>query len=199
MGERKSHVERKTEETSIVVDLNLDGQGRAGVHTGVGFFDHMLCALARHGRFDLNLRAEGDLHVDEHHTIEDVAIVLGHALTEALGNCAGIRRMAHAIVPMDEALALVAVDVSGRGYAVIEVEFATPRIGQLSTDLVRHFLETLAHSAHITLHARLLAGRNDHHKAEALFKALGRALDDATRIDERIKEQIPSTKGLIEV
>jgi len=199
MGERKSHVERKTEETSIVVDLNLDGQGRAEVHTGVGFFDHMLCALARHGRFDLNLRAEGDLHVDEHHTIEDVAIVLGHALTEALGNCAGIRRMAHAIVPMDEALALVAVDVSGRGYAVIEVEFATPRIGQLSTDLVRHFFETLAHSAHITLHARLLAGRNDHHKAEALFKALGRALDDATRIDERIKEQIPSTKGLIEV
>ena len=199
MSERKSHVERVTRETSIVADLNLDGQGRAKVQTGIGFFDHMLCAMARHGRFDLSLRAEGDLDVDEHHTVEDVAIVLGRALAEALGDCVGIRRMAHAIVPMDEALAMVAIDVSGRGYAVVEAEFDTPRIGQLGTDLIRHFIETLAHSARITVHARLLAGRNDHHRAEALFKALGRAMDDATRIDDRIGGQVPSTKGTIEV
>ena len=198
-SQRKSHVERTTGETSIFADLNVDGQGNAVVDTGIGFFDHMLCALARHGRLDLTLRAEGDLNVDEHHTVEDVAIVLGRALAEALGDCAGIRRMAHAIVPMDEALAMVAIDISGRGYAVVEAEFDTPRIGQLGADLVWHFIETLAHSARITVHAKLLAGRNDHHKAEALFKALGRALDGATRLDDRIGRQVPSTKGAIGV
>lgn len=199
MSERKSHVERETGETSIVADLDLDGEGRATVHTGIGFLDHMLCAFARHGRFDLSLRADGDLNVDEHHTVEDVAIVMGRALAEALGDCAGIRRMAHAIVPMDEALAMAAVDISGRGYAVVEAEFSAPRIGQLGTDLIWHFIETLAHSARITIHAKVLAGRNDHHEAEALFKALGRALDDATRVDDRIGGQVPSTKGTIEV
>ena len=199
MSERESHVERKTGETSIVADLDLEGQWQATVHTGIGFLDHMLRALARHGRFDLNLRAEGDLKVDEHHTVEDVAIVLGRALAEALGDCAGIRRMAHAIVPMDEALAMVAIDVSGRGYAVVEAEFSTPRIGQLGTELIPHFVETLAHSSHITIHARVLAGRNDHHKAEALFKALARALHDATCVDPRTGGQVPSTKGMIEV
>ena len=199
MSERKAHVERKTGETYIVADLNLDGRGSAELHTGIGFFDHMLSALVRHARFDLTLRAEGDLHVDEHHTVEDVAIVLGRALSEALGDCAGIRRMGHAIVPMDEALALVAIDISGRGYAVVQADFDTPRIGELGTDLIWHFIETLAHHAHITIHAQVLAGRNDHHKAEALFKALARSLCDAASLDDRISGQVPSTKGTIEV
>jgi len=199
MSERKAHVERETGETSIIVDLNLDGQGLADVHTGVGFFDHMLCALTRHALFDLNLRAKGDLHIEEHHTVEDVGIALGSALAEALGDCAGIQRMAHAVVPLDEALAMVAVDLGGRGYAVVEADFDTPRIGELGTDLIWHFIESLAHSAHITVHARVLAGRNDHHKAEALFKALARALREATRIEPRIAGQIPSTKGVIKV
>ena len=199
MSERRAHVARKTGETSVVVDLNLDGQGRADVDTGVGFFDHMLCALTRHALFDLSLRAEGDLHIEEHHTVEDVGIALGRALAEALGDCAGIRRMAHAVVPLDEALALVAVDLGGRGYAVVEADFDTPRIGELGTDLIWHFIESLAHSARITIHAKVLAGRNDHHKAEAVFKALARALGDATRPDARVAGQIPSTKGVIKV
>jgi len=199
MNARKAHVERETGETSIILDLNLDGQGRADVRTGVGFFDHMLCALTRHALFDLNLRAEGDLHIEEHHTVEDVGIALGSALAEALGDCTGIQRMAHAVVPLDEALAMVAVDLGGRGYAVVEAEFDTPRIGELGTDLIWHFIESLAHSAHITIHARVLAGRNDHHKAEVLFKALARALREATRIEARIAGQIPSTKGIIKV
>jgi imidazoleglycerol-phosphate dehydratase len=199
MNERTAQVKRQTAETSVVVALNVDGKGIAEVHTGIGFLDHMLDALARHASFDLSLQAEGDLQVDAHHTVEDTAISLGCALAKALGDCAGIRRMAHAVVPLDEALALVAVDVSGRGYAVVEADFDTPRLGQLGTDLIWHFIESLAHSAHITIHARVLAGRNDHHKAEALFKALARALGDATRIDDRLAGRIPSTKGAITV
>ena len=199
MSERRARVERKTGETSIVVELNLDGQGRAEVHTGVGFFDHMLCALTRHALFDLNLKAEGDLYIEEHHTVEDVGGALGRAFAEALVDCAGIRPMAQAVVPLDEALALVAVDLGGRGYAVVEADFDTPRIGELGTDLIWHFIESLAHSAQITIHARVLAGRNDHHKAEAMFKALARALGQATRLDDRIAGQIPSTKGVIKV
>ena len=195
MNARKAHVERETGETSIILDLNLDGQGRADVRTGVGFFDHMLCALTRHALFDLNLRAEGDLHIEEHHTVEDVGIALGSALAEALGDCTGIQRMAHAVVPLDEALAMVAVDLGGRGYAVVEAEFDTPRIGELGTDLIWHFIESLAHSAHITIHAKVLAGRNDHHKAEALFKALARALRAAVELDPRAADQVPSTRG----
>ncbi|MDA8218589.1 MAG: imidazoleglycerol-phosphate dehydratase HisB [Dehalococcoidales bacterium] len=194
---RQAVVERRTGETSVRVALALDGKGQAEISTGVGFLDHMLNALARHGLFDLAVEATGDLVVDEHHTAEDVAIVLGRAFHEALGDRRGIRRMAHAIVPLDEALALVAVDIGGRSYAVFEADFAASRIGTLEADLVRHFFETLATEGRMNIHAHLLAGTNDHHKAEALFKALARALDAATRLDERLGGEVPSTKGTL--
>jgi imidazoleglycerol-phosphate dehydratase len=194
---RTATVTRKTGETDIEIVLNLDGSGQAEISTGIGFFDHMLHALARHARFDLQVRASGDLHVDEHHTVEDVGIGLGRALAEALGGRKGIVRMGHAIVPMDEALALVAVDLSGRGYFVFEGAFSTERIGQLGTSLIPHFLESLAHEGRLNLHVRLLAGADDHHRAEAIFKALARALDMAVRRDERLAGQAPSTKGTL--
>ncbi|GAB4528181.1 MAG: imidazoleglycerol-phosphate dehydratase HisB [Anaerolineae bacterium] len=199
MGTRTATVRRETGETQIEVTLNLDGRGRAQVDTGVGFLDHMLMALARHARFDLTVRASGDLHVDEHHTVEDVGISLGRALGQALGDRAGITRMGHALVPMDEALALVAADIGGRGYCVFEGEFDTPRIGGLATSLVSHFFESLAMEARMNLHARLLAGRDDHHRAEALFKALARALHQATRLDPSLGGDVPSTKDVIAV
>jgi imidazoleglycerol-phosphate dehydratase len=197
MTPRMTTVHRKTGETQIEITLNLDGRGQAQVSTGVGFLDHMLSALARHARFDLTVQATGDLHVDEHHTVEDVAITLGQALGQALGDRAGITRMGHALVPMDEALALVAVDIGGRGYAVFEGHFDTPRIGQMGTSLVPHFFESLATEARMNLHARLLAGRDDHHRAEALFKALARALHQATRPDPTLGGDLPSTKDFI--
>lgn len=196
---RTATVTRKTGETDIEVTLNLDGTGQANIATGVGFLDHMLHALARHARFDLTVQASGDLHIDEHHTVEDVGIVLGRALAEALGDRRGITRMGHAIVPMDEALALVAVDLGGRGYFVFDGEFSTARIGQMGTSLIPHFLESLAHEGRLNLHARLLAGVDDHHRAEALFKALARALDTATQVDPRLAGQVPSTKGTLVV
>jgi len=199
LANRTATVSRKTGETDIEITLNLDGTGQASVQTGVGFLDHMLHALARHARFDLTVRASGDLHIDEHHTVEDVGIVLGRAIAEALGNRTGITRMGHAIVPMDEALALVAVDFGGRGYFVFDGEFRTDRIGQVTTTLIPHFFESLAHEGKLNLHARLLAGADDHHKAEALFKALARALDMAVRHDERLAGQVPSTKGTLTV
>ena len=183
----------------MVVRLNLDGQGIADVQTGVGMLDHLLAALARHGRLDLTVAAQGDLHVDEHHTVEDVGISLGLALQRALGSGLGIVRMGHAVVPMDEALALMAVDLSGRGFAAFQGAFDTPRIGGLGTDLIWHFLDSLARSGGINLHGQILCGQNDHHKAEALFKALGRALDQATRPDPRLAGQVPSTKGKVEL
>ena len=191
-------VQRRTGETEVSVELDLDGVGVSDVGTGIGFLDHMLGSLARHGLFDLNVHANGDLEVDEHHTVEDVAIVLGRAFNQALGERRGIRRMGHAIIPMDEALALVAVDCGGRGQAFVEAGFAYSRIGDLGADLITHFVETLAREARITVHARLLVGENDHHKAEALFKALARALDQATAADERLADVIPSTKGTLE-
>lgn len=194
---RTAAVARKTAETDIEITLNLDGSGQAEIATGIGFFDHMLHALARHARFDLKVRAKGDLHIDEHHTVEDVGIVLGRALAEALGDRKGITRMGHAIVPLDEALALVAVDFGGRGYFVFDGTFSTERIGQVGTSLIPHFLESLAHEGRLNLHARLLAGADDHHRAEALFKALARALDMAVRRDERLAGQSPSTKGTL--
>jgi imidazoleglycerol-phosphate dehydratase len=197
MTARTATIRRQTGETQIEITLNLDGRGQAEISTGVGFLDHMLHALARHARFDLNVQAQGDLHVDEHHTVEDVGIVLGQALGKALGDRAGIARMGQAIVPMDEALALVAVDIGGRGYFVFEGEFDTLRIGQLGTSLIPHFLESLASQAGMNLHARLLAGRDDHHRAEALFKALARALHQATRPDPSLGGDVPSTKGTI--
>ncbi len=198
-GSRTATVSRKTGETDIELELNLDGSGQAEVQTGVGFLDHMLHALARHARFDLRVQAVGDLHIDEHHTVEDVGIVLGRALAQALGDRKGITRMGHAIVPMDEALALVAVDFGGRGYFVFDGSFATERIGQMGTSLIPHFFESVAHEGRLNLHARLLAGADDHHKAEALFKALARALDMAVQHDPRLAGQVPSTKGTLTV
>jgi imidazoleglycerol-phosphate dehydratase len=196
---RTATVTRKTGETDIKITLNLDGSGRANVTTGLGFLDHMLNALARHARFDLTVQATGDLHIDEHHTVEDVGIVLGRALAQASGDRKGITRMGHAIVPMDEALALVAVDFGGRGYFVFNGQFSTERIGQVGTSLIPHFFESVAHEGRLNLHARLLAGTDDHHRAEALFKALARALDMATQPDERLAGQVPSTKGTLTV
>jgi len=189
---------RETAETRVEVQLNLDGRGHADIHTGVGFLDHMLNALARHARFDLELQATGDLGVDEHHTVEDVAIALGRALGNALGDRSGIARMGHAIVPMDEALALVAVDIGGRGYCVFEGEFSAARVGTMATSLVSHFFQSLAFECRMNLHARLLAGTDDHHRAEALFKALARALHQATRPDPLLAGEVPSTKRVIE-
>ncbi len=189
-------ITRKTNETDIAVSLNIDGTGQAEIDTGIGFFDHMLHHIAVHGLFDLTVKARGDLHVDEHHTVEDVALVLGQAFAEALGDKKGIVRTAHAYVPMDESLALVVVDLSGRPYSMIEVEWRTPAVGGIATTLFEHFFESFAVTSRCNLHARLLYGRDDHHKAEALFKALGRVLDEATRLDPR-RGGIPSTKGTL--
>ncbi len=194
---RQATIHRQTNETDITVSLTLDGSGQADVQTGVGFLDHMLDALARHARFDLTVRATGDLHIDAHHTVEDVGIVLGQSLAQALGDRRGITRMGYAVVPMDESLALVAVDIGGRGYFVFDGHFDTPHIGQMATTLIPHFFESLAHAAKLNLHARLLAGNDDHHRAEALFKALARALNQAVAIDPQLRGQIASTKGSI--
>jgi imidazoleglycerol-phosphate dehydratase len=191
-----ANVQRRTNETEVELTLELDGAGRHRVTTGIGFLDHMLAHVAVHGLFDLDVIARGDLEVDEHHTVEDVAIALGQALDRALGDRKGIVRMAHACVPMDEALAFVAVDLSGRPYAVIDVTWHTPAIGRMGTSLIPHFLETLAVHARMNLHARVWYGRDDHHQAEALFKALGRALDQATALDPR-RCEVPSTKGTL--
>jgi imidazoleglycerol-phosphate dehydratase len=193
---RSATVERKTKETIVKVSLTLDGDGSAIIETGVPMLDHMLSHVAVHGLFGLEIRAEGDLQIDAHHTVEDVAIVLGDALDRALGDKRGIARMGHAYVPMDEALALVAVDLSGRPYAVIDADFAAPMLGAMPSSLVAHFLETLAMHANMNLHARVFYGRDDHHKAEALFKALGRALAQAVAVDAR-RAGIASTKGTL--
>ena len=194
---RTATIERTTRETSIRLTFGVDGTGTSKVSTGVGFFDHMLDHLAHHGLFDLQVTCEGDLHIDEHHTVEDVAICLGQALAEALGDRAGIVRAAHAYVPMDEALCFAAVDISGRPYAVVQAEFTGDRVGALATDLVWHIFETIAIHARITLHLRVEYGRNDHHKIEGMWKAFARALDAATRLDERRGGRIPSTNGAL--
>lgn len=188
---------RETRETRITVTLDLDGRGVYRVKTGIGFLDHMLESFSRHSRIDLTVEAEGDLHIDGHHTAEDVAICLGRALADALGDRAGVRRMGHAIVPMDEALAMVAIDLSGRGISVLDTTFRGESVGELRTEMIPHFLQSFALEAKLNLHARIMAGNNDHHRAEVLFKALARALDDATRLDPRLGGEIPSTKGLL--
>ena len=198
MAERVGRCTRETRETRIQAEWVLDGSGQADVRTGVGYLDHMLDALARHGLFDLHVRAEGDLHVDEHHTVEDVAIAMGRALSEALGDGRGLRRMGDATVPLDEALALVAVDLSGRGLATLDIPLRGPRLGQLPTELVPHFFQSLAMEARMTLHVQVLRGDNDHHKVEACFKALAKALDWATSIDPRMANVVPSTKGVLQ-
>ncbi|MEZ4867873.1 MAG: imidazoleglycerol-phosphate dehydratase HisB [Caldilineaceae bacterium] len=193
---RRGQIERTTKETAITVALEVDGKGRADVNTGIGFLDHMLTLLAGHGLFDIKAEAKGDLHIDDHHTAEDVMICLGKALDQALGDRRGIVRTAHSFVPMDEALALVAIDLGGRPYCVFEADFVTPSVGQLGTDLIFHLFESLAIHARMNLHAKVFYGRNDHHKVEALFKALARALDAATQPDPR-RGDVPSTKGTL--
>ncbi len=197
MEPRRATITRRTGETDISLELTVDGSGQADIDTGIGFLDHMLTLWAKHGLFDLNLRAKGDLHVDEHHTAEDVCICLGQALDRAFGERRGLVRTAHSFVPMDESLALVAADLGGRPYCVVQAEFATPRVGQLGTDLIAHLFESIAVHGRMNLHAQVLYGRNDHHKIEALFKALGRALDAAARVDERLAGSVPSTKGVL--
>jgi imidazoleglycerol-phosphate dehydratase len=195
--ERTATISRRTGETDITLTLTVDGTGAADLATGIGFLDHMLTLFAKHGLFDISAKAVGDLHVDEHHTAEDVCICLGQALDRALGDRRGIVRTAHSFVPMDEALGFVAVDLGGRPYCVVDAVFVTPRVGQLGTDLIAHLFESIAIHARLNLHARILYGHNDHHKVEALFKAFGRALDAATRIDERLGGAVPSTKGTL--
>ena len=194
-GRRTAEIRRETKETTIELALDIDGTGRADISTGIGFLDHMLDALARHSRFDLTIRATGDLHIDAHHTAEDIAIVLGQALDRALGDKKGLRRFADAVCPLDEALSQVVLDFSGRGFAAIDLPFRGERIGTLPTEMIPHFLYSFAIEGRLTLHVRLLAGENDHHRAEATFKALARCLEMATRIDPRIATQVPSTKG----
>src|SRR5262245_35258669 len=194
---RTAEIHRTTKETDIYVRLSLDGGGAHEIATGVGFLDHMLSHVAVHGLFDLNLTGRGDLHIDSHHTIEDCALAMGQALSQALGDRKGIVRMGSAYVPMDEALALVAIDLSGRPYTVFEATWRAPMIGQMPTSLVGHFFGSLAVMGKMNLHARVLYGRDDHHQAEALFKALGRALDAATQLDPRRGGMVPSTKGTL--
>jgi len=194
---RQATVTRETAETKVKVELALDGRGKCQAKTGIGMLDHLIGQIAQHGLFDITVEATGDLKVGQHHTLEDVAICLGQALDKALGDRRGIVRMGYAVVPMDEALSLVAVDLSGRGYAVVEAVLEGRDISGLDTDLIRHFLVTFATEAKINLHARLMTRGNDHHRVEALFKALGRSLDQATKIDARLSGEVPSTKGKI--
>lgn len=194
---RSAVLERKTNETDISISIDLDGHGNYDVDTGNGFLDHMVSQLARHGLFDITLRAKGDLHTGWHHLVEDVAIMLGRAFNQALGEPLGIRRMGHAIVPLDETLAQVSVDCSGRAYAVVETGLEGVMVETLPGDLVRHFLESFAIEGKINLHAKVLAGESSHHKAEALCKALARALRDAVEPDPRAPGQVPSTKGTL--
>jgi imidazoleglycerol-phosphate dehydratase len=194
---RTGRVKRETKETQIEISLDLDGTGQHNIATGVGFLDHMLTHVAAHGMLDLTVRATGDLEVDPHHTVEDVALVLGRALDQALGDRKGIVRMGAVYVPMDETLGFVAVDLSGRPYAVIDVDWTGLDIGGVPVTVWEHFFESFAVTARANVHVRVLYGRDDHHKAEALFKALGRALDAATRVDSRRGDAVPSTKGVL--
>ncbi len=194
MLERKATIKRQTRETTIALEFKIDGSGTSEMNTGNRMLDHLIAQVARHGVFDIRISANGD---DVHHVVEDVGLALGQAFNEALGEKRGIVRMADVAVPMDEALTTVAVDIGGRGYAVLDLEFAKNDMFDFPTDLVRHFLEAFAAEARINLHAKTAYGVNDHHKAEALFKGLGRALDAATQIDPRIVGELPSTKEMI--
>jgi imidazoleglycerol-phosphate dehydratase len=194
---RKGAVARKTKETSIEVALDLDGTGVSDISTGVGFFDHMLDQLARHSLIDMTVRAEGDRHVDDHHTVEDVGIALGQALAQALGDKKGLTRYADCVLPMDETLTRVAVDVSGRPFLVFRTEFPTEKIGEFDTQLVREFFQAFAGNGGLTLHVETLYGTNSHHIAESCFKGVARALKSAVAIDPRQAGAVPSTKGAL--
>jgi len=197
MGNRAASLKRNTEETKISIELNLDGVGQYKIDTGNAFFDHLLAQLSRHGLIDLTLSATGDIDTGLHHTVEDIGILLGRAFRKALGEGLSINRMGHSFVPLDEALAMVVLDVSGRGYSILELNLSEQEMAGLSPDLIRHFLEAFARESGITLHAKTMSGLNNHHKAEAIFKGLARALKDAVQIDKRILGTIPSTKGTI--
>lgn len=194
--ERKAQIKRKTNETDISLYINIDGSGKGEINTGIGFFDHMLNLFARHGLFDLKVDADGDLNVDAHHTVEDVGIALGQALKDALGEKKSVRRYGTSYVPMDEALAMVSIDLSGRPFLVFKAEFTRDKAGGMDTELVEEFFRAVAFNACITLHIAAFYGNNNHHIIEAIFKAFGRALDEATRRDERI-EGVMSTKGIL--
>lgn len=196
MKRRASNVNRKTSETSIKLSLNLDGEGKRAISTGIGFFDHMLDLFAKHSLFDLEIKAEGDTNVDYHHTVEDVGICLGQAVKEALGNKAGIIRFANASVPMQEALANVALDISGRSALIFNVKLDAKKIGDFDTELIKEFLEAFSVNAGLNLHVDVPYGENAHHISEAIFKGVAKALDKATRIDERTND-VPSTKGVL--
>src|SRR5438445_10993021 len=192
---RKGSVKRSTKETDVEVAIDLDGTGAASISTGIGFLDHMLDLLARHSRIDINVKGKGDLHIDQHHTTEDVGIALGQALKQALGDMKGISRYADVHVPMDEALTRVAIDISGRPFLVFKVEFGRAKVGAFDTELVEEWFRAFATNAGITLHVETLYGTNDHHIAESCFKGLARALRSALTIDPRAAGEVPSTKG----
>ncbi len=193
---RTANIERNTKETKIALSLNLDGSGRSDISTGIGFFDHMLDGFARHGLFDLRVNVEGDLQVDTHHTVEDTGIVLGKAIREAVGDKKGIVRFGSRILPMDDALILCAIDLSGRPYLAYDLNLDREKVGELETEMVREFFYAVSYGAEMNLHIRQLNGFNNHHIIEGAFKAFAKALDDATRYDERISEVL-STKGVI--
>ena len=194
---RRATVRRETTETQIVVDLDLDGTGRYEVSTGIGFLDHMLEQLSRHSLIDLTVKADGDLHIDQHHTTEDSALAIGEALSKALGDRKGIQRFAHAYAPMDETLTRVAIDISGRPFLVWRTQFSQSKLGDFDTELFEHWFHSFAQSAGITLHVETLYGRNNHHIVESAFKALARALRAAIEVDPRKADQVPSTKGTL--
>lgn len=194
MAERKSRIERKTNETDILVELNLDGQGRYEIDTGVGFFDHMLTHLSKHSKIDMTIKAKGDLHIDDHHTIEDVGICIGEALVKALGDKRGIARYGDSAVPMEDAKAVVTVDLSGRPYLVYRADFSSEKIGQFDVECVEEFLRSFSTVGKFNLHAEVPYGANSHHIAEAIFKALGQALGVAVKITGT---DVPSTKGVL--
>ncbi len=194
--DRKAEIERNTFETKIKLNLKVDGTGESDINTGIGFFDHMLTLFSKHGLFDVSIKALGDLNVDAHHTVEDIGIVLGQAIKDALGEKKSIKRYASNILPMDEALAMVAVDIGGRPYLVFDAAFTSDKVGEMDTELVEEFFRAVAFNAGMNIHIKVFYGSNNHHIAEAVFKAFARALDEATHIDERIKG-VMSTKGII--
>lgn len=194
--DRIAQIQRITGETKIIMHLNLDGSGKASVETGIGFFDHMLNSFARHGFFDLDVKAEGDLYVDSHHTIEDTGIVLGNAIAKALGDKSGIRRYGSFILPMDEVLVLTAIDLSGRPYFVFDGQFTTDKVGDFDTEMVREFFYAVSYSAGMNLHIKVLSGTNNHHIIEGIYKSFAKALDVAVSKDDRIRDVL-STKGVL--
>lgn len=190
---RNTNVSRKTSETDITIKMDLDGTGKYNISTGVNFFNHMLESFSKHSMIDLDVQASGDIEIDDHHTIEDVGILLGEAFSNAIGDKKGIRRMAHAIVPMDESVATVAIDISGRSYCNMDLKFKNEKIGDMTSDIVIHFFESFASAAKLNIYGTV-EGVNDHHKAEAIFKAFAKAIKDAIKVEH---DQIPSTKGLL--